>query len=910
MKSFFSGVRAVGIVAAVILAGCGGGGGGGGGSAPPQPITYQGNTAQATITAANAKRFFDLMFGSVTASEVSPLSASARSDVSTVKSADFQLGARLRGYAERNRRASGGARATGTAVAVNETDPCTAGGTVRLTGSIDDQTGLGDLAAHFTDCNDLSGVLNGDAVFHIRGFDIPSLSITDLLIDIQLLRLTNGATDLSTSGSIASLFNPITNISTETDNTVTRDNTNGRFSKTENLVRTANLNILTLTVTGRVFDSVEGFVDASTTSPLQFPSPSALFPFSGGPLVLAGAGNTSLVITPLSTTMVQLDIATGGTVDLTATIAWGSTTPPVFAPPVPPPTLPSITAQPQDQAVLAGDSVSFSVTATGTAPLGFQWKRDGTDISGATASTLMLTNVQLTDSGAKFSVVVSNAAGSITSAEATLTVSPPAISGTVTDDISAPLSNIQIVLRRYSDKLIETTTRTDGAGHYSLQPPAGDYIIAAVNDGTASFGASEWWTSTGGTGRFVAAEKFAFSTSNVTRDFVLQPGARITGTITAAADGTPIQGIVVRPREVFNQISHLEGVTAADGTYVTHVAPGDYFLAALNATASQAFATQLYNPDLTDGAPNAGLAKTLTLVANTTTTADMMLIAGHKLSGTVTDPVTGPVPGVLVLFLDPVQELVELVRTAADGSYTIWLAPAANYGAFARGQTAAAIDLSATDQTRDFGAAVGTFTATIKDSSNNPVTSVKARLRDTSASTTFLGTETSVADGSVTVYAIPSSSNFLEFFLENNATVGSSIYNAKTGILSGSVLTGPAGGTNQNLGTINLPDGAILKGTVTVGGVPQGNAFVQVRVGGDTAGDRFVLAHTKADGGYSVSLPAGLSITRLCSFSNVAGPSCPGGGLTPTDSSALTWQYFDGITLGGVGTATTQDFSY
>ena len=82
---------------------------------------------------------------------------------------------------------------------------------------------------------------------------------------------------------------------------------------------------------------------------------------------------------------------------------------------------PSITTQPASQTAPVGSDVTFSVVATGTAPLSYQWKKDGGDISGATSATLTLTNVQLTDAGS-YSVVVSNSVGVATSNPATLTV--------------------------------------------------------------------------------------------------------------------------------------------------------------------------------------------------------------------------------------------------------------------------------------------------------------------------------------------------------------------------------------------------------------------------------------------------------------------------------------------------------
>jgi len=84
---------------------------------------------------------------------------------------------------------------------------------------------------------------------------------------------------------------------------------------------------------------------------------------------------------------------------------------------------PSITTEPANQAVAAGQTATFTVAATGTAPLSYQWKKNGTAIAGATSSSYTTPPTTSSDDGAQFTVVVSNTAGSVTSNAATLTLS-------------------------------------------------------------------------------------------------------------------------------------------------------------------------------------------------------------------------------------------------------------------------------------------------------------------------------------------------------------------------------------------------------------------------------------------------------------------------------------------------------
>jgi hypothetical protein len=83
---------------------------------------------------------------------------------------------------------------------------------------------------------------------------------------------------------------------------------------------------------------------------------------------------------------------------------------------------PSITAQPTSQTVSAGQTASFSAAASGTAPLKYQWSKNSTPISGATSSGYTTPVTTTSDSGSRFTVVISNNAGSMTSGSATLTV--------------------------------------------------------------------------------------------------------------------------------------------------------------------------------------------------------------------------------------------------------------------------------------------------------------------------------------------------------------------------------------------------------------------------------------------------------------------------------------------------------
>ncbi|HLP06863.1 MAG TPA: immunoglobulin domain-containing protein, partial [Opitutaceae bacterium] len=156
-------------------------------------------------------------------------------------------------------------------------------------------------------------------------------------------------------------------------------------------------------------------------------------------------------------------------------------------------TAPSITSQPASVTVAAGQSATFSVTASGTAPLSYQWRKDGASLSGATSASYSISSVAASDAGV-YTVVVTNSAGSVTSNSATLAVASgifPHLTALTFDNsgrLYATDSTNNTVQRIASDgtvSLVAGTTgfagSTNGNGSAALfNQPAG---IVATQDG-------------------------------------------------------------------------------------------------------------------------------------------------------------------------------------------------------------------------------------------------------------------------------------------------------------------------------------------------------------------------------------------------------------------------------------------
>jgi hypothetical protein len=137
-------------------------------------------------------------------------------------------------------------------------------------------------------------------------------------------------------------------------------------------------------------------------------------------------------------------------------------------------TAPTITAQPASQSVAAGATVTFTVAATGAPAPSFQWRRDGTAIPRATTASLTLANVAASDSGS-YSVLVSNAAGSVTSAAATLTVTSGSGAG-----VTARLSNLSVRAAMDAGQTLFVGFSVSGGGR--------SILARAVGPTLASFG--------------------------------------------------------------------------------------------------------------------------------------------------------------------------------------------------------------------------------------------------------------------------------------------------------------------------------------------------------------------------------------------------------------------------------------
>ncbi len=142
--------------------------------------------------------------------------------------------------------------------------------------------------------------------------------------------------------------------------------------------------------------------------------PAATYQWRKGGVDISGATGASFTIASAAADdagdyTVVVTNASGSVTSGVATLAVGA--------------LPTITTQPvAAQGVAAGTPVTFNIAATGSA-LTYQWQKDGVDVAGATSATLTLANPRVSDAG-DYTVIVTSAAGSVTSSAGHLTVAP------------------------------------------------------------------------------------------------------------------------------------------------------------------------------------------------------------------------------------------------------------------------------------------------------------------------------------------------------------------------------------------------------------------------------------------------------------------------------------------------------
>lgn len=305
-----------------LLAGCGGGGGDGG----VTPVVYSGSISPAVITTTNASKITTNVIGSTDSSvivggaSIETSNASGNQGTGPAHLARV-LGQDFRAIVVRTDLM----RSTQQTVAGAQVDsgpqPCDGGvGTLRIFGTLDDNTGTGTVMFVFSDCL-LSGItVNGSGSMQIFVF------LTDFKMSFARLTVRGAGLSIDAGGSIR--YQEMGNTVTMTLNLDEINNNTGKMRKSANLVIVDVFDNIqfpttfTQTLTGQVFHSDYGFVNVTTAQPFFFATLAQLFP-NTGQMVLTGApvnaGNYLIQVTALApppaalpATMVRLELDLDG----------------------------------------------------------------------------------------------------------------------------------------------------------------------------------------------------------------------------------------------------------------------------------------------------------------------------------------------------------------------------------------------------------------------------------------------------------------------------------------------------------------------------------------------------------------------------------------------------------------------
>ena len=285
-----------------------------------------------------------------------------------------------------------------------------------------------------------------------------------------------------------------------------------------------------------------------------------------------------------------------------------------------PPVAPAITTQPQSMTVTAPQTATFSVVASGTATLSYQWKKNNANIAGATSSSYTTPATTTADSGSSFTVTVTNSAGNVTSNAAILTVNAASLTPQTitfnnpgTQTVGTPLTLSATASSGLAVSFASTTTGIcTVSGTTATFIAAGTCTIQATQTGNSTYAAAT-----------PVSQSFTVNAVGLTPQTITfaNPGTQTVGTpLTLSA--TASSGLTVSFASTTTSVCTVSGTTAtfiAAGTCTIQATqPGNATYAAATPV-SQSFTVNGRSQTITfanPGTQNVGTPLTLVATAS------------------------------------------------------------------------------------------------------------------------------------------------------------------------------------------------------------------------------------------------------------------------------------------------------
>ena len=309
----------------LFLVACGGGGGGSSGVT----IAYSGNSNPVSISTTNAADLvLDVLGGDIGSKAIAPLEQDPAAAVPGRTHLLQRLAHNIAGTLPTKSLPSSTGVLKSLDSNVSDTVAC-ATGNIGIRGTLSD-SGRGTLNVTYNGCLLSGETMDGVVTVTVNSFDFTALGITDASMRFSNLSLRGTGYDLGMSGNILLQRDFSANTETLTLDVVTQDNDSKAQTKTENYIVTTvyddifNPNQVSVTYSGRLFDSTYGYMDVSTTTPLLYNLASLLYPGSGGPILITGALGSRIKVNVLSSNDITLylDLDGDSSFESTRVLAW------------------------------------------------------------------------------------------------------------------------------------------------------------------------------------------------------------------------------------------------------------------------------------------------------------------------------------------------------------------------------------------------------------------------------------------------------------------------------------------------------------------------------------------------------------------------------------------------------------